>query len=276
MLAWFSPTPEAPLHVHIFLKKLKSRSRAESRNWGPVCRMPPLLPGVPGHLLSSAPQPPALLHRPSLGFQNLVWSQAPSQDEWGERRCRHLDWIDDLRWILLPSLQPQLSPWWLWAIPHSWDNEGALGGWVASQRAWQTRGGPRIATLACGNSEERKRGLWKVPQGSEHSLPLCFQKAREAPGPCWAQVCKTCLRAARAPSAGISQSNNSAPSFLQPALGVGQNSQGNRYLFMYYVFFFKFLPQAFKILENNVHQPHLQHSAKNFMFYREMGESSDI
>ena len=83
--------------------------------------------------------------------------------------------------------------------------------------------------LACGSSEEKRRGLWKVPLGSEHSLPPAAPPL---------QVLMACVHVACVPSAGFSWSNNLAliRCFLLPTLLVGQHSQGNRYLFAYYVF----------------------------------------
>ena len=147
--------------------------------------------------LSSVPQPPTPLHRSSLRFWNLVWSRAPSQDGWGERRCRYPNRTDDSgESSLLPSSLSFLC-WGLWTVPHPWDSEGE----------WIPRGCERP-----GVAPGKPSWHVEVPRKRRESCRRCSRALLgEEPGPCWAQVWSTCLRAVRTPSAGFSRSNNLAP-----------------------------------------------------------------
>lgn len=86
MLASCSPICNTRVHLGIFLKKLKSGPRAESRDGSPGCGTPVLLPGVRACQVfcQVSPSPQLPCTGPALGFR--TWYEARHLLSMGEER----------------------------------------------------------------------------------------------------------------------------------------------------------------------------------------------
>ena len=126
MLAWCSPILNTAVHLGIFLKKLKSGPRAESRDSPPGCGIPVLLPGVRACQVfcqvSPSPQLPCI--GPALGFR--TWYEARHILRMGREREdaeTPTGLMTQVESSLLAS-SPDFLCWGLWTVPHPGDNEG--------------------------------------------------------------------------------------------------------------------------------------------------------